>query len=163
VEVDGFESLRQPVLEIINKAYEPMINFLTSHEEGERYEGVPQELRDRWYNGKLNMNETSVNLRMDWAIAVDALQDAELGGINNLMFSQSKMDMIDVLVNGDANNGSDALLKAFNGLIIRQQDIEDFQIISAVMYSELKGVSEEKPEGDVREYTLFIRPYVKWK
>jgi hypothetical protein len=162
VEVDGFESLRQPVKELVDKAFEPMIKFLTENPEGTQYQGVPQELRDRWYEGKLTDNETSINLRLDWAIAVDALQNHELGGINELMFDQAKFDVLDLLENGEAINGTDALLKALNGARVRGQEVEDYQIISAVMYTELKGVSEEKPEGDVREYTLFIRPYVKW-
>jgi hypothetical protein len=151
------------VLEIINRAFNPMIKFLLANDEGIHYQGVSQELRDRWYHGGLDRNETSVNLRLDWAISVDALDDGILGGVNNLMFNQAKMDLTDLLVNGDIDDSNDALLKSFNGILKRNQDIEDLQIISAVMYSELRGVSEEKPRGDVREYTLYIRPYVKWK
>jgi len=112
--------------------------------------------KQRWYDGNLKSNETSRNLRLDWELAKDQ-QVFDSKKILDLMMQQCKNDLADIIENGDEDNREDALLKSFDGSKKRGKKPVEIEIIAAHLIEELK---ENK---GVVEFTLFLRPYVRWE
>lgn len=120
------------------------------------YEGAYQsrgEQRKRWYAGKLEKNEASVNLRFDF----EANNEWSIEQRNESFLSSLKTDLEDLIVNGDVTQSDDALLKAFSGEKVRGQKAVGFVVLGAHLEKEYK---EKKM---TTEYTLFLRPYVRFE
>lgn len=119
-----------------------------------RYEYTGDE-RQRWRTDKLTKDETSINLRFDWALNSDVTSSSD--EIADLMVSAFSMDLKDLIVNGDVSATSDVLLKMFSGEKVRGQKAVDVKILAAQL---------ERMHSKTRkcfEYTLFIRPYIRWE
>lgn len=116
------------------------------HEGAYQYSGAE---RDRWYTGKLGPDEDSKNLRFDF----ETTSPDDAGSfIKNV-----KLDLEDLIENGDTEDTQDALMKVWDGAKKRGKQAVDFKILAAYLDIEYK----EKKQ--TTEYTLFLRPYVKWE
>jgi len=136
----------------VDAILDPMIETVFNTQQKE-YSDVDPALRDRWYYGKLDSTETSVNLRFDFEIPDDDPYD-----LIKVLTNGFKKDFIDLLVNGDVEQSVDVLLKAFDGAKKRGHDPKEIKIIGASLYT------EKRKRNDVwnTEYTLYVRPYIKW-
>lgn len=129
--------------------------WLFEHESGEAYNGVGSEEYQKWYEGNLDSNFTSVNFRLDWLMAEDS------GATVDLMVQQWVNDFLDVLENGDSGGPTnDALLKAFDGTRRRGVEPVSVKFIAASYFKEYKKKPEE--EFGHYEYTLYFRPLIEW-
>lgn len=149
------------LIPVVEAEFNPMLDFLFldySPEGMKQYRSVTQEVVDRWYEGKLEANEASVNLRFDWELNAEEFDFQRGKDVGVMVCTQ---DMADLLRNGNFNHSQDALLKAFNGERFRDENVVEFKTISAKLYREYKPVKENWPTP-TWEYTLFVRPYVKF-
>lgn len=141
----------------LDEALEPVRKMIEnesySHEGAYAYKG---EIRDRWYKGELDYpNEDSKNLRLDWELA-DAAQ-GKTQDVARLILDNLKLDLEDLIENGDIDQTSGPLLKTWNGSKKRGQELVEFVVLHAHLEKEYKKNKKST------EYTLFIRPYLKWQ
>jgi hypothetical protein len=145
-------TLSTALIESVGAEIDKAVAWLKEHEDGAHYEGVDKETRQKWYEGNLPSNFTSINLRLDWEVPFeqqDKFLDAGVGIWN--------VDFLDLLENGDIEAADNALLKAFDG-VKKRGGIEPVKVslIGASAYREFK-VYKNTFEG-----TLYFRPLIEW-
>ena len=146
---------------LLTDALSPVLDLLLEQPYGTHYTNAT-DARKRWYAGELTENESSTQLRLDWELSDEAFKDAG-DGIKEIMLKQIQFDLEDLIENGDSGNSADALLKAIDGSKKRGQEPVEIQILGAILYKEVKKKQYRDTTGISHEYTLFLRPYIRWE
>lgn len=129
----------------VEKAVEPVKKFLVEHGPEKEYRTGP------------NDSSNTCMLRLDWELVykdqeeLDALLHGDRKHVMDLMFGAFVEDLSDLLVNGDFDNYSDALLKSFNGERKRGKEAVEILIPAAQYYQQVI------PKKNSIEYTLYCR------
>lgn len=106
-----------------------------------------------FHNGE---NESEANLRLDWEVPGDHVEAADQKLIN-LMFEQMKLDLADLIENGDAGQTTDPLLKSIDGIRVRSQQPVFIDITVGETHAEYHY------RKDTTEITTYLRLYIKWE
>jgi hypothetical protein len=107
-----------------------------------------------WVNGSNgDPNVAFTMLRMDMELADKTLS---VGETADLLVDLVKLDLEDLIEDGDIANTSDALLKSFDGSKKRGLAPVEVDIFSAGLYW------EHVKSKEITEYTLYMNLYVRW-
>jgi len=146
---------------LLTDALSPVLDFLLEQPYGTQYANQTEEYK-RWKSGELLKDESSTQVRMDWELSDEAFKEVD-SNVKQLMINQIKFDLEDLIENGDRHNAADALLKAIDGSKKRGQEPVEIQILGAILYKEVKKKQYRDTTGISHEYTLFLRPYIRWE
>lgn len=117
------------------------------------------ENRERYNTGNLTKDETSVNLRLDFELSEEVVEDPGFNAKarNEALIGIARNDLEDLIINGDVNKSADPLLKCINGEKVRGKSAVEIEILAASL------LTEHKPRKNSYEYTLFLRPFVRFE
>lgn len=130
-------------MKLIDDALDPVIAFYKAEEDFQTFEGSDY---------RTGSSNRTINLRLDAEIESGM---AEVG--LDILSSQAKFELLDILKYGDRDAVSDPFRKAIDGSEKLGKKLKTFEINHAKLYSEFK------PTKDAIEYTLYVVIYVEWE
>lgn len=143
-------TLSTALIDTVNAEIRKMTEFLIDNPDGTQYKDEDEELYTRWYEGKLNDGEASLNLRMDIELNEDY-------PTVEILVQHMSIELLDLLENGDSQgHEKDAFLKGMDGTKKHGKEPVDYKIVSGMVYKEYKKSRK------TYEYTVFLRTYIKW-
>lgn len=143
----------------VDEAIEGMKANLNNEGEGMTRSVNNQDIVDQYTGKEEKTYKGQVNrLRLDWELSHEFFEEEgnhwDMPEIFDLMGIQMKVDLEDLIENGDTTIVSDPLLKTFDGSKKRGSEPKDVQIIKTVT---TRGVGR-----GVIEYTVYILLYTEW-
>lgn len=98
----------------------------------------------------------SVNLRLDWELASDVVQEVSVDKLLDLMFVQAESDLEKLLEDGDIDHTTDPLLKALDGAKKRGRQP------SAVDITAVNLIQEFSSRKETVRYTMYLTLNTQW-